>query len=162
MEGGRAEEDPGRPRRRGRGPGRRRREGGRGDPPEAEAQARQEARVGSGRGHELSTRAELDLLEIGDRVALESGLSRADAVLDAFERAFAILVRSPYSGHSRPDVSPRASLRFWTVYAHLVAYLPTSRPLVVLRILHGARSPTELRAELDAPPSSGSDERNEA
>ena len=82
---------------------------------------------------------------------MESGWPRADAVLDEFERVLRFLARSPRSGHPRPDVSNAPALRFWTVYSYLIAFLPAQRPLFIARILHGARSPEDLRAELRSP-----------
>jgi plasmid stabilization system protein ParE len=51
-------------------------------------------------------------------------------------------VRSPHAGQKRPDLTRRA-LRFWMVgpfRKYVVIYDPDTRPLRVLRILHGARN----------------------
>ena len=69
-------------------------------------------------------------------------------MLDELGRAFRLLAGNPRSGHSRPDIRDDSALRFWTVYSYLIAYLPAERPLFIVRILHGARSPAELRAEM--------------
>jgi len=66
-----------------------------------------------------------------------------------------LLVSSPHSGHHRGDLSDRPELRFWGVYSYLIAFLPEQRPLFIVRILHGSRSPEELREELRAPDDAG-------
>ncbi len=57
------------------------------------------------------------------------------------------LVRSPHIGHRRPDLTSR-SLRFWRVRNYLIAYVPDDRPLLVLAVLHGRRSPRVMAAIL--------------
>lgn len=63
-------------------------------------------------------------------------------------RSLRILALLPGIGHPRTDLTENAKVRFWTVYSYLIAFLPAERPLFVVRILHGARSPDELRTEL--------------
>jgi antitoxin ParD1/3/4/toxin ParE1/3/4 len=48
------------------------------------------------------------------------------------------LARIPGMGHSREDLADE-SLRFWPVYSYLIIYRPESRPLEVVRVLHGSR-----------------------
>jgi antitoxin ParD1/3/4/toxin ParE1/3/4 len=72
-------------------------------------------------------------------------------VLDEFERAFRLLSYSSRSGHARLDISNDPRLRFWSIYSYLIVFLLDTRPLFIARILHGARSPEELRAELRSP-----------
>lgn len=63
----------------------------------------------------------------------------------------------PNVGHPRSDLIDDPALRFWSVYSYLIAFLPEQRPLLIVRILHGSRSPEELRAELQDPRSAESD-----
>jgi len=44
----------------------------------------------------------------------------------------------PHLGHVREDVTV-THLRFWSHYSYLIVYNPNSKPLEVVRILHGAR-----------------------
>jgi plasmid stabilization system protein ParE len=68
-------------------------------------------------------------------------------MLDEFERVFSLLALNPRCGHPRSDLSgPR--YRFWNSQSFLIAYLADRRPLFIVRVLHGARSPEELRDEL--------------
>ncbi len=48
------------------------------------------------------------------------------------------LADMPGMGHIRKDLVDE-SLRFWSVYSYLILYRPDSRPLQVIRVLHGAR-----------------------
>ena len=68
-------------------------------------------------------------------------------MLDEFERVFFLLALNPGCGHLRPDLSVSRH-RFWSSQSFLVVYLPDRRPLFIVRVLHGARSPEELRDEL--------------
>jgi len=66
-------------------------------------------------------------------------------------RNFQVLAVLPGIGHRRLDLALDPAIRFWPVHAYLIGYLPDTRPLFIARILHGARDPEELRAELGRP-----------
>lgn len=51
---------------------------------------------------------------------------------------------SPGKGHLRPDLADE-SLRLWSVFSYLIVYRPTTRPVQILRVVHGAQ---ELAAAL--------------
>lgn len=82
---------------------------------------------------------------------METGPERARSVIIELRRSFRILALLPRIGHPRADLVDDEEVRFWTVYSYLIAYLPGERPLFIARILHGARSPEDLRAELRSP-----------
>lgn len=44
----------------------------------------------------------------------------------------------PFIGHTRNDVK-NPDYRFWVVYSYLIVYRPNSKPLQVVRIVHGAQ-----------------------
>jgi len=88
-------------------------------------------------GFRLARAAERDLEEIAEFIARDS-VDAAVRVLDRLERAFAELARTPGMGHVREDLTPEAFL-FWSVYDYLIVYDPTTRPLSVVRVLHGRR-----------------------
>jgi antitoxin ParD1/3/4 len=74
----------------------------------------------------------------------------ANRVEEAIYDACRLLARSPHAGQVRPDLTQRA-LRFWTVNPfknYVVIYDPDTRPLRILRILHGARNIRELLKHL--------------
>ena len=57
------------------------------------------------------------------------------------------LAEFPRTGHFREDLADK-SLRFWPVYSYLIVYRPESRPLQIIRVLHGAR---DVRRILESP-----------
>jgi antitoxin ParD1/3/4/toxin ParE1/3/4 len=44
----------------------------------------------------------------------------------------------PGIGRARSDLSDE-TLRVWAVYSYLIIYRPDTKPLQVLRVIHGAR-----------------------
>jgi plasmid stabilization system protein ParE len=77
-------------------------------------------------------------------------------VLIELWRSFRILALLPGIGHARPDLTDDARIRFWSVYSYLIAFLPAERPLLIARILHGARDPEDLREALREDTAEGS------
>jgi plasmid stabilization system protein ParE len=61
--------------------------------------------------------------------------------------AIRALVPSPYQGHRRTDLTSRP-LRFINVREYLIAYAPDQKPLWVVAIIHGRRSPRVIAAIL--------------
>ena len=53
----------------------------------------------------------------------------------------------PYVGHERPDLTSRP-LRFQTVRDYVIAYAADEKPLAVIAVLHGRRSPRVMAAIL--------------
>jgi plasmid stabilization system protein ParE len=98
----------------------------------------------------LSARASRDVRSIVGRIAREHGSARAERYRSEIVRSIANLAEYPQLGHFRPDVTDRA-VRFWVVYSHLVVYWPESTPLLVVRILHGALDPADLRDRVGEP-----------
>jgi plasmid stabilization system protein ParE len=86
-----------------------------------------------------------DLNDIWEFIALDS-VDAADRVLDEIETAINMLVSNPHAGHLRPDLNSHA-LRFWLVRSYLIAY-SAEKPLLVIGILHGRRSPKIMAAIL--------------
>ena len=62
----------------------------------------------------------------------------ADRVLEDLYRTFGRLATTPGMGHKREDLT-RRDVRFWPIYSYLVIYRPSSRPLLVVAVLHGNR-----------------------
>jgi plasmid stabilization system protein ParE len=85
----------------------------------------------------LSARARLDIQDIWNHIASEN-IEAADKVKHRLEQAMERLTRMPGMGHRKPDVTdPR--YRFWAVYSYLIAYIPDTKPLAIVRVVHGAR-----------------------
>jgi plasmid stabilization system protein ParE len=76
-----------------------------------------------------------DSLDAADRVIAET-LARIDG-----------LALFPNQGHRRPDLTSRP-LRFAVVREYLIAYAPDHKPLWVVAVMHGRRSPRVMAAIL--------------
>ncbi len=61
--------------------------------------------------------------------------------------AIGALAPFPRQGHNRSDLTSRP-LRFQRVRDYLIAYIPEEKPLVVIAVLHGRRSPRVIAALL--------------
>jgi antitoxin ParD1/3/4/toxin ParE1/3/4 len=48
------------------------------------------------------------------------------------------LARTPGIGHFREDLADRRQ-RFFLVYSYLIVYRPETKPLHIVRVVHGAR-----------------------
>jgi len=97
-------------------------------------------------GFVLHPDAFTDLDEIWEFIAADN-LAAADRVLDEIYEAIRALVSYPQLGHTRPDLTSRP-LRFHSVRSFLIAYAPDAKPLAVLAVLHGRRSPRIIAAHL--------------
>ncbi|MCK4658477.1 MAG: type II toxin-antitoxin system RelE/ParE family toxin [Phycisphaerae bacterium] len=92
----------------------------------------------------LTPAAELDLGEIEAYLSQQSQDSTS-RVLTQLHTAMLRLAEMPGLGHLRQDLAGEA-LRFWTVYSYLIVYRPDTKPLQIIRVLHGAR---DVKAILD-------------
>ena len=96
-------------------------------------------------GYRLTEPARLDLLEIAAFIARDDE-SAAERTVSELESALRGLAEMPLKGHSRPDIAQAEGLLFWCVRNYHVVYRAGTRPLEILRILHGSRDATR---ELD-------------
>jgi len=80
-----------------------------------------------------------DIFEIWRFIA-DDNIEAANRVETEIWDAFAELAKFPEMGHQRPAMTSRP-LRFWLVRAYLIAYAPDERPLLIVAVLHGKRSP---------------------
>lgn len=85
----------------------------------------------------LTTAAKADLIEIFDYIRPDSPKA-ARRVLERIREAMRRLADNPWMGHVREELAD-TSLRFWSVYSYLIVYRPRSKPLEIIRVLHGAR-----------------------
>ena len=86
---------------------------------------------------ELTPDALNDVHDILDFISRDS-FDAADRVLENFYRAFDQLADNPGIGHKRDDLT-RQDVLFWGVYRYLVIYRRSSRPLLIVAVLHGSR-----------------------
>jgi plasmid stabilization system protein ParE len=87
-----------------------------------------------------------DIDDIWEHIAADS-IDAADRVRDGIHSTIRSLVSFPHQGYRRPDLSSRP-LRFTTVWEYVIAYVPDEKPLLVLAVIHGRRSPRTIAAVL--------------
>jgi antitoxin ParD1/3/4/toxin ParE1/3/4 len=85
----------------------------------------------------LTSAAREDLREISEFIR-EDSPAAARRVRAKLRDAMVKLSDLPSMGHYREDLADEP-LRFWPVYSYLIIYRPETRPLQILRVLHGAR-----------------------
>ena len=97
-------------------------------------------------GYDFHPEASADLDEIWEFIAADS-LDAADRVIEEILGAIEVLVPFPHQGHRRPDLTSRP-IRFANSREYLVAYAPDEKPLLVVAVIHGRRSPRVMAAIL--------------
>src|SRR6266487_4384794 len=97
-------------------------------------------------GYALHPEAYTDLDDIRDYIA-QDNLDAADRVITEIFNTIRALVPFPHQGHKRPDLTSRP-LRFTLVGEYLIAYAPDEKPLWVVAVMHGRRSPRIMAAIL--------------
>lgn len=97
-------------------------------------------------GYDFHPEARLDLDEIWEFIRSDN-LNAADRVIAEVLGAIRALVPFPHQGHTRPDLTLRP-LRFISVHEYLIAYAPEEKPLWVIAVMHGHRSPRVMAALL--------------
>lgn len=83
---------------------------------------------------------------IWDYIAGDSGVSRADKVVDDIFTAIENLAEMPGMGHGREDLADETLLA-WPVHSYLVVYRDR-RPLEVVHVVSGYRDLFELFANM--------------
>ena len=96
--------------------------------------------------YDFHPEAELDLDEIWEFIA-QDNLAAADRVTEDIVGDIEALVSAPHIGHRRPDLTSRP-LRFWSARNYVIAYAPDEKPLWIVAIIHGSRSPRVMAAIL--------------
>jgi len=91
----------------------------------------------------LTRAAERDLEQIKGYLAEEAGPRVARKILRDLKTALGTLGSEPGAGHLRQDLTTRP-LKFWPVYSYLIVYDPATKPVRVIRVLHGMRDVEEI------------------
>lgn len=86
---------------------------------------------------DLTDYAKADLLEIWTSIA-ESSPNAATKVVDRLFEAFHEISSMPGIGHFREDLG-EPEIKFFRVYDYLIAYKYENKPILILRVFHGAR-----------------------
>jgi toxin ParE1/3/4 len=97
-------------------------------------------------GYDFHPEAVADLDEIWEFIAGDNAAA-ADSVIADILSVLDELVTFPNQGHRRPDLTSRP-LRFTLVREYLIAYAPDEKPLWVVAVMHGRRSPRVMAAIL--------------
>src|SRR5882724_8158829 len=97
-------------------------------------------------GFLLHPEAAQDITEIWEYIAKDSPQG-ARRVREGILGAIRGLVPFPHQGHTRTDLTTRPLL-FWTFGNYLIAYAPDEKPLWVVAVIHGRRSPRVMTAIL--------------
>ena len=101
-------------------------------------------------GYAFHPEARRDLEEIWEFIG-EDSLDVADKVIAELLDRVEDLLPFPDQGHRRPDLTSRP-LRFAIVRDYLIAYAPEEKPLWVVAVMHGRRSPRVMAAILRGRP----------
>ena len=95
----------------------------------------------------LAPAAKADLVEIWLYYAQEMGdLDLADRIRGEIFDGIHAAARKPRIGHLRRDLASEP-LRFWRVRNYVIIYRSESKPIQVVRILHGARDVKSILAD---------------
>lgn len=97
-------------------------------------------------GYDFHPEARFDLDEIWQYIRTDNP-DAADRMIAEILSAIRSLVPFPNQGHQRPDLTSRP-LRFTRVRNYLIAYAPDEKPLWVVAVIHGRRSPRVMAAIL--------------
>lgn len=97
-------------------------------------------------GYEFHPEVRRDLDQIWEFIRSDN-IDAADRVIADILGAIDTLPSFPLRGHRRPDLTSRP-LRFIVVGEYLIAYAPDPKPLWVVAVLHGRRSPRSIEAML--------------
>jgi len=102
--------------------------------------------VSAEQGFALHPLAAQDITDIWEYIAERNPLA-ARRVREEILSTIRGLVPFPNQGHRRPDLSSRP-LRLTLVCEYLIAYAPEGKPLWVVAVMHGRRSPRVMAAIL--------------
>ena len=97
-------------------------------------------------GYALHPEAYADLDDIRAYIAQDNP-DAADRLITEIFDTIRALVPFPSQGHYRPDLTSRL-LRFTLVSEYLIAYAHDEKPLWVVAVMHGRRSPRIMAAIL--------------
>jgi|SRR5271166_7123025 len=86
----------------------------------------------------LTEPAERDLDQIKQFLVERAGPRIARRVLKEVRAVLARLGDEPEISHVRDDLTARP-VKFWPVFSYLIVYDPESKPVEIIRILHGMR-----------------------
>lgn len=86
----------------------------------------------------LAPAAANDLVKIWRHIRKQRSESIANRVEEVILEKMAALAGEPGIGHWRSDLTA-ADVRFFPVYLYLIVYRPSTKPLQIVAVIHGAR-----------------------
>ena len=86
----------------------------------------------------LTKPAERDLDEIKDYLVEKAGPAIARRVMKDIRSGLVLLASESGDGSVREDLTSRP-VKFWPVYSYLIVYDPETKPVQIVRVLHGTR-----------------------
>ena len=84
----------------------------------------------------LTKPAERDLDQIKSYLVEKAGPRITRKVFQEIRSALKLLGSNPGIGHAREDLTD-LPVKFWPVYSYLVVYEPETKPVQIVRVLHG-------------------------
>ena len=97
-------------------------------------------------GYALHPEAFTDLDGIREYIAEDNPDAAGRVITEIFD-GIRWLVVSPHQGYRRPNLTSRP-LRFKLVREYVIAYAPEKKPLWIVAVFHGRRSPRVMAAIL--------------
>jgi toxin ParE1/3/4 len=91
----------------------------------------------------LTKPAERDLDQIKSYLVEKAGPRITRKVFQEIRSALKLLGSNPGIGHAREDLTD-LPVKFWPVYSYLVVYEPETKPVQIVRVLHGMRDVEEI------------------
>lgn len=91
----------------------------------------------------LTKSAERDLDKIKSYLAEKAGPTITRRVMKEIRTALNLVGSQPGAGHLREDLTSRP-VKFWPVYSYLIVYDPKTKPVKIIRVLHGMRDIEEI------------------
>jgi len=86
----------------------------------------------------LAPEAATDLVQIWRYIKKQSSVAMADRVESVILDRIRFLAENPGAGHWRRNLT-ELPVKFFPIYSYLIVYLPDTKPLQVVSILHGRR-----------------------
>ena len=86
----------------------------------------------------LAPQAAIDLVEIWRYIKEQADVAMADRVESAIRERIVFLAENSGAGHYRKDLT-NENVKFFSVYSYLIVYLPETKPLQIVSIIHGRR-----------------------
>jgi toxin ParE1/3/4 len=86
----------------------------------------------------LTGPAERDVDQIKRYLIEQAGSAITRGVIRDLRSAFHPVGKAPSVGHVREDLTSRP-VKFWPIYSYLIVYDPETKPVQIMRVLHGMR-----------------------